>query len=521
MSEINLIIRDSQQSIQGRVHGSDGDRAIAALAAEPETIAELDVAMRRFTGETDRSHFSHFRPGDSAEPWDAGVVVIDLAARLIAGKSSYSSISSAGSVLDLSCKEAIRFQLSDDWEIVLEFDSWRSMAKRRREEHSREPRIDVRNVLYGKPLVEFIAANQITEIPFDCDDEIAQVHADWLVTPRQDLGGRAPRAVMLAGREAIESDIAFREHQWSASGACPEGLDRSTASYRYAAFGTHEIVVYYDLVRYLLKECNGLAADEPELSADATIARLEELRDKWLESRNRDYELRTGAAVIDHERRRIPEFISGAEAAIDCDCPICQMMAEDPQPYFWGLDGANMDDQFAFSFHLTRADWEAEQQRWEDHRLPFAAEQAGGQAGDSMETEIGDDGDDDDGDDDSVWQRCFVSDELSRDMPLSEYLPVAEFGFAAMIGEVNQDVRELADDAMTGADQVKALNRLFGNLREALRTDPELIDPTLDRLERELAVVRHDYPKIAGKCDDLIRRLEEFPENLAASAARM
>src|SRR5829696_8261451 len=43
-----------------------------------------------------------------------------------------------------------------------------------------------------------------------------------------------------------------------------------------------------------------------------------------------------------------------------------QMMRELPGPMFWHLDGCNMDDDFAFSFHCTREEWEAEQREREE-----------------------------------------------------------------------------------------------------------------------------------------------------------
>jgi len=39
MSEIMLNILDGERAVHSRVHGSEGDRIVAALAADPETIA--------------------------------------------------------------------------------------------------------------------------------------------------------------------------------------------------------------------------------------------------------------------------------------------------------------------------------------------------------------------------------------------------------------------------------------------------------------------------------------------------
>jgi hypothetical protein len=62
MSEIRINIIDNSQTISGTMHGSFGDILVAALAAEPETVAELEAAVERFIErESDKSFFSCFR----------------------------------------------------------------------------------------------------------------------------------------------------------------------------------------------------------------------------------------------------------------------------------------------------------------------------------------------------------------------------------------------------------------------------------------------------------------------------
>ena len=40
MIQVRLIVRDRERDLSGTCHGSDADRLIAALSAEPETIAD-------------------------------------------------------------------------------------------------------------------------------------------------------------------------------------------------------------------------------------------------------------------------------------------------------------------------------------------------------------------------------------------------------------------------------------------------------------------------------------------------
>ena len=59
MSEVKLNLVDGQQILVGTVHGSIADACIAALSAEPETIAELEAALARYVKQVDQ--FSPFR----------------------------------------------------------------------------------------------------------------------------------------------------------------------------------------------------------------------------------------------------------------------------------------------------------------------------------------------------------------------------------------------------------------------------------------------------------------------------
>lgn len=505
MSEVALTIRDRQRAIHGHVHGSEAERVIASLAAEPETIEELDQAMRRFTDRTAGSHFSFFRPGDAPEPWDAGWVVVDLAARVIAGESTYSAIATEGSAVAADCDDLVSYRLSDRWLAASGAESDGAIAERRRMIDADQPRIDVRQVLYGPAMRDFLVSRMAELRSCEAEDAVRQVHAEWLTTVRDDLGGLAPRDVMLADHKFMDFDLQYRAFQWSAAGRCPPGLDPGAAAYRHSGFGTHEIVLYYDLLRELLGSSRERLERQEALDHRDELLRLEELQQAWLESSAAGHFGRSPATLIDNQRRRIPEAGTGADAAVDPDCPCCQMMIEEMGPFFLHLDGSEMDDEFAFSFCRTYQEWQEEQERWEKLTREFEAEQARRrEARDAAER---------------IWTRTFADEELLDDAPLSQFVPVAMFGFAAMAGELNQDIRDLADDA-TGAAEQETLNRLMGNLRDALANSAELIDPTLERLINELDDLAERYPEVGEKCRDLSRRLQEFPEQLAASADR-
>jgi hypothetical protein len=92
MSEVRLVVREADRDWSGTMHGSDADRAIAALSADPVTLEELEHAVGRFARPSPHGPlFANLRPGLHNEPHDAGLIVIDLLARLVAIDSSFSS----------------------------------------------------------------------------------------------------------------------------------------------------------------------------------------------------------------------------------------------------------------------------------------------------------------------------------------------------------------------------------------------------------------------------------------------
>jgi hypothetical protein len=129
-------------------------------------------------------------------------------------------------------------------------------------------------------------------------DTLKQIHADWLLTPRDDLGAACPRAIALERHGHLMWDLQDRCEQWSRLGECPRGLPESSGAFRHGGFGTHELVKYYDLVRHLLWSC-WKRLTEPAQSPTAghqlasftagdfvatEVPRLESVCEAWLDS---------------------------------------------------------------------------------------------------------------------------------------------------------------------------------------------------------------------------------------------
>jgi hypothetical protein len=122
MSEIRLNIITKTQTISGTIHGSFGDVIVASLTAEPETIEELETAIQRYIKrESDWSVFRSFRKSENFEPYDAGLLVIDLIAKVIMADSTYSYYSTEGTVrIKTETDEdfSLPYCLADDWKRV-------------------------------------------------------------------------------------------------------------------------------------------------------------------------------------------------------------------------------------------------------------------------------------------------------------------------------------------------------------------------------------------------------------------
>jgi len=431
MSETRLNIVDAETIHEGTLHASIADRCVAALSAEPETFAELQSALTRYIKTVDdRPPLEALRLSTTVnpEPWDAGIVILDLAGQVIAWNSTYSQPQPEGSVdfhdgwaaTDIS----ILYRIPNTWEFVESIELYAAHAASARARRAVCPPLDARSVLYGQPFLEFIIeqvtaltlppANQ--ELRDDLTDALArEIHVRWLTTSRPDLQGQAPREVLLARRESIDFDLYSRELQWGLLLEAPPCLARESHAYRFAGFGTHENVMYYDLARHVICSAFDLQRS-PETATvgqqmetdfraasgdvESQIVRLEQIKQTWLETVDSDFGGRAPVDIIESERRRLPLALRPSDLIVDEDCPLCVMSAQEAETGismgFQHFDGSHMDDDFFFSFCRTREEWEEEKRRMEEFNRDFdrrwqerEARIAAGEQPETVDTELG------------------------------------------------------------------------------------------------------------------------------------
>jgi hypothetical protein len=487
MSEIKLNLLDSHTLLTATIHGSVGDALVAALSAEPETIDELETALKRFNkSESIPASYLRRQPRGPIDDqaWDAGILVIDLPARMVAFESTYSLPTRAGRVYyhdgTHSTGFPLGYLLSDDWLFRRSIVNYKARCDQLIKERAATPPFDTRSILYGEPLHKFIVENvQLLDTTTKRRRKkhrasVVDIHRRWLMTPRDDLNGQTVREVLFGKRDLIDFDLQSRMLQWSYFLEEPTSLSKESHAYRFAGYGTHEWVMYYNLVRFLIWEAVDLKKEleshathllsthccrpksviaprnppnsahaltfnpcpvekretasppetsdaesddwrygtrrsafafynmsdqkrhsEQETSPDQKICRspntqptnleliayLAMQQAQWLSTPNQQLDGYIPAGVIDNERRRRPEAMTGRSMVVDEDCYCCKMMGDESEAglgiYFCHFDGCNMEDEFAFSSCATLEEWKAEQRRYQEWNRKSERERQG------------------------------------------------------------------------------------------------------------------------------------------------
>ena len=419
----------------------------------------------------------------------------------------------------------------------------------------KKPHVD-REFLFGDPMVWAIADQVLKMVSSGCVAEATkssepetrdpfyaltiEVHRDWLLTPREELGGLYPRQMLHGGINWIDQlawaqRLRFENRGEGRIVAAP----KDCCGYKRGPMGREEIAIYFDLCRELIEagwhwcqrnriELSGQAEDPAPSQAATESTRetlfgfLNEVKLNWLTS-----PLEGGsvpAFVLECSRRRVPrgagvEIVGmdqrqSAEHTIDCDCPICIMMAEGKMGVgFCGIDGHHLelDNEFAFSMRETREAWEAEQREYAkfsaecDRKREERDRQV--KAGEIVEDEFA-----------SAWSGSVSEDPIPGDAngdlkltfllaeivtgikqtshaeePAPSDSSAAESSSAVFIEKLNVDFAKFR--ASNRDEQVTNTKSLANTLEQIAEAYPELVSRTADFQSRILENARRQVPK--------------------------
>ncbi|MCO6457419.1 MAG: hypothetical protein J5I93_19130 [Pirellulaceae bacterium] len=386
-----VFVRDREQVRQlADVDSWDSMTLIAVTSSDPRTFDELCRAWWRYRPRERLAERAWFEWNGSSPqgPW----VLLDLAAlRVVAGGGSELPEDGAAFQRDdgpwTPENPLVWINRPPGW-TLLEGTSWCEALPPL--PVPVEP-LDVRGVLYGRPLAEFIArravelarSGKLPAAPFDATPEpwpdtrtdsrreadqhwhrlTVQAHADWLLTPREDLEGQPPRHFLHAGRAWLEREVDNRQRQWSQTKSAPRAIDPDTFAYRHGPLGRHEVVVYFDLCREVIQAAWLQLARDPETDIESLTTALRSHGQQWLNEDSIDGNPTPPAVIIETERRHLPLLADGSH--LDCECPICQSLADRRfGPGFVGFDGHHLEleDEFAFSLCESREEWQEERE---------------------------------------------------------------------------------------------------------------------------------------------------------------
>lgn len=470
--------------------------------------AEFADSLSLTTAET-AAILPHLRPADS---W----LVLDLQQQRVFSSSGYGDVPRDACFrmgADKAFAPAVR--------VPIHLPPWWEIRNDARSEDVPQPKASTvcrpnprRDVLWGPALAEGLAERLLAEHDGEewtrrgaSGDERARypftvrVHRDWLMTPRNDLDGRIPREFLHGGIDWL--DRLIEAQQWNATeDQTPIRIPRSLSSYDDAPMGRSEVCMYFDACREMIEAgWQWLVDHEDEIhttkSHDAVMRLadvLEKIQHDWMRA---PFEGGSPPIVaIQCERDRVPQMAGVGEEGhmIDCDCPICQMMAEGAfGPCFVSFDGHHLelDDEFAFSLCETREQWETQQREFAEMSAAIDAKME--EEKDEVEPpdELA-----------SPWQSSYVADDLPGDS--FGHLGIS-FRLADIIGDM-----QARGDMQADIDQ---LNEAFSEYRHADQDDQKQRQMATERFKNVLEQMaqRHEYlisrsADLQSRLDDLLRR---------------
>ena len=366
---LTILVRDSARFLMLRdLTEWDALTMAAAVSSDPRSIHELSLAWQRYESPEawEELPWENAMPEEVEQHW----LLIDLANLSIATdlpdflpetRAQYTAESD--SPVDRS--RCLWINIPPTWKQTVASN----LAAMIRPIGPPVEALDFRGVLFGRPLIKFIAKqmsqrideysermkeakreaqtklksrgkkqakqNEVDVILESMEGNTAssmgeiskQIHAKWLMTPRKDLGGKSPRFFLHEGRSWADLEVDSRREQWSLQRRPPRALDRETHTYRFGPMTIEEVVLYFEMVRGVINDgWRLILVFTYKFGSPPNQSELGKMLWDVLKSMmNFDDESlpATPAKIIESSRRHMPILDDGVH--IDCNCQNCTL----------------------------------------------------------------------------------------------------------------------------------------------------------------------------------------------------
>ena len=479
---VNLVFEE--QSFHKRVSSFEALAIYATVAAEPESFSDIEIALERYC--------SAARAAEICQEWRTGLnettsgpaLILDFTARVAGLRAMPFHFEVSELKYDEATNIRCGFSWPGDWYIADTYDQWPAEAEKTRSHRQAIRQLEVRTVLYNVFVEYALNAYQASK-----DFDVVATHKEWLITPRADLLDKSPRDWLLANYEHIDRDIDAQANIWTLRVEQPPGLDVDSIAYRYALFGRHEFIMYYDMCRVILES---LARHPRAVRNALTLDRVMKSRDAWL---NDSQDGISPANIIHQERKRLPLTSVGQPTY---ERTVCGILDEYPIS-FWRFDDLHMDKDFEFTPCQDREDWELD---YEDSFLEDQEEKVG-----RPPSSIGDFGKN------RIWKNSTFNRESMRKLPPHQFVDVLMHGIIFCFAELLQDITE-NEELSKGLQQ---LHHDAEKLNDAVRSRSLwTVKSLVASLQSDLSDIRHIAEDLQAKCDDLHCLLSELLAALLA-----
>lgn len=183
MSVLRMVIADDQHYISGEPHGSCAEKIYAVCAQAPKNLGELDKLVKSTFGENLKS-FINGPESMHLEPFDAGLIVVDLAKKWVFAEDTYFGAGRSGTYFKLGDEDSkIEYEFSEDWKFVSEAKWFRYLQDcdlksyfKQDSFHSEPNELSFENNPSKKTEVDFEAADYEYD---DWDERMSSIHVKF------------------------------------------------------------------------------------------------------------------------------------------------------------------------------------------------------------------------------------------------------------------------------------------------------------------------------------------------------